>query len=166
MVEEVIEEPESVSHGWAQKRRQPWLLAILSVSIVLAVLIAVGMGAVRVPLWPLAGYTLSGGSLSADQRYDTLNQMQYGGVNRFWEVAVPNGTYQVHLVAGDPNYFTGNIYKINVENAPAINGTPTASNRWIENTVTVTVTDGRLTINNASGGVNNRVCFVDVQQLS
>jgi hypothetical protein len=104
--------------------------------------------------------------LSLDQRYDTLVHMQYGGINRFWDLAVPNGTYQVHLVAGDANYFTGNIYKISVEGTLAINATPTSASRWAENTVTVTVTDGRLTINNAAGAANNRICFVDVTQLS
>jgi hypothetical protein len=105
-------------------------------------------------------------TLSLDQRYDTLVHMQYGTTNRFWELAAPNGTYQVHLVAGDAGYFTGNIYKISIEGTLAINATPTSSNRWAESTITVSITDGRLTINNATGAANNRICFIDVQQLS
>ena len=105
-------------------------------------------------------------SLSTRPGYDTVTHMQYGGVNRFWEMVVPNGTYQVHLVAGDPNYFDGNIYKINIESTLAINATPTSAKRWAENTVTVTVKDGRLTINNASGAANNRIDFVDIQRIS
>src|SRR4030095_8589545 len=66
-------------------------------------------------------------ALSADQRFDTLVHMQYGGVNRTWELAVPNGKYQVHLVAGDAGYFDGNIYKINIEGLLAINTITTSA---------------------------------------
>src|SRR5829696_4299485 len=38
---------------------------------------------------------------SPDQRYDTFAQMQVGG-NFTWELAVPVGTYNVKLTAGDP----------------------------------------------------------------
>src|SRR5947207_2848156 len=40
--------------------------------------------------------------LSADQRYDTFNQLNFGRTSPFWEIAVPNGNYSVHIVAGDP----------------------------------------------------------------
>src|SRR3954454_2310926 len=39
-------------------------------------------------------------SKSSDQRYDTLVHTQMFGT-RTWEVAVPNGTYSVRIVAGD-----------------------------------------------------------------
>jgi hypothetical protein len=32
-----------------------------------------------------------------------------------------------------------------------VNGAPTSAHRWVEGKVQVTVTDGRLTINNAAG---------------
>jgi hypothetical protein len=44
----------------------------------------------------------------------------------------------------------------------AASGTPTSSIRWFEGTVTVTVSDGRLTISNATGASNNKICFVDI----
>src|SRR5687767_3248185 len=47
-----------------------------------------------------------------DQRYDTFNHMQQYG-NRTWEIAVPNGEYEVHLVSGDPD-FTNSVHRINV----------------------------------------------------
>jgi hypothetical protein len=84
--------------------------------------------------------------------------------NARWEMAVPNGTYRVRVVSGDASY-TDSVYRINVEGALAINGTPTSSTRWFDNTVTVTVTDGRLTISNASGAANNKICFVEVTAL-
>ena len=69
---------------------------------------------------------------------------------RTWEVALPNGQYAVHLVAGDPSY-TNSIYKFNAEGVLVVSGTPNSSSRWIEGTKTVTVSDGRLTITNALG---------------
>src|SRR5581483_12444356 len=87
--------------------------------------------------------------LSADLRYDTLNQMQANGAALKWEIAVPNGTYSVHLVAGDPKYFDS-VYKLKVENTTVLTGTPSSSKRWFEATASVQVSDGRLTVSNAS----------------
>ena len=36
------------------------------------------------------------------------------GTSNIWEIAVPNGSYQVHIVSGDPSY-TDSVDKINVE---------------------------------------------------
>lgn len=101
---------------------------------------------------------------SPDERYDTLTHMQKpGNPNAFWEIAVPNGTYQVHIVSGDPGGATDAIYKINVENVLAIDSVvaPT-SGQFFDNTVTVTVSDGKLTISNATGSSNNKINFVDI----
>lgn len=99
-------------------------------------------------------------SRSPDQRYDTLNHMQKSG-SASWQLAVPNGTYTVRIVSGDAQHIDS-TYRINVEGVLAINGKPTTSARWIDRTVTVTVSDGRLTITNATGAVNNKICFVDI----
>jgi hypothetical protein len=98
---------------------------------------------------------------SIDARYDTLNHMQKDGANRSWEIAVPNGLYQVTLVAGDPSN-TDSVYKMSLENTLTISGTPAGDTRWFLSTVRVQVTDGRLTLSNAAGAVNNRVCFLDL----
>jgi N-acetylneuraminic acid mutarotase len=97
----------------------------------------------------------------ADQRYDTINHTQAYGARK-WEIDVPNGQYNVHLVAGDPNY-NDSVYKFNAENTLVVNGTPTATAKFVEGTATVTVTDGRLTISNASGAVNNKLAFIDIE---
>jgi hypothetical protein len=97
---------------------------------------------------------------SPDQKHDTLVHMQLYGV-RTWEIAVPNGAYQVHIVAGDPS-FTDSVYKINAEGILALTGTPNANNHWIEGTQTVTVADGKLTIANATGSVNNKLDYIEI----
>src|SRR4051812_24223338 len=99
-------------------------------------------------------------SLSPDARYDSLNHMQKGG-DFSWEIAVPNGDYTVHVVSGDAG-FIDSVYKIDVEGALTVDGTPTSSNHWVEGTKTVTVSDGKLTISNAAGSSNNRICFLDI----
>lgn len=101
-------------------------------------------------------------SRSADQRYDTIIQPQlsrkWGPV---WELAVPNGTYQVRLICGDAAYIDSR-YAMDVEGTAAVRGTPTSSVRWFEGNVTVTVTDGKLTLSPGTGAVNNKVAFIEV----
>jgi PKD repeat protein len=99
-------------------------------------------------------------SRSADQRYDTLNHMQRNGTFS-WSLGVPNGSYRVRIVAGDPDSYDSN-YRINVESTLAINQRPTSSSRWVDRTVTVTVSDGRVNVSNASSASNNKVNFVEI----
>jgi N-acetylneuraminic acid mutarotase len=99
-------------------------------------------------------------SLSVDQRYDTLIHMQRDG--KFsWEIAVPNGTYTVRIVAGDAGFYDG-TFRTNVEGVLAVNASPTSANRWVEGTATANVSDGRLTLTSASGAVNNKISFVEI----
>jgi uncharacterized repeat protein (TIGR03806 family) len=99
---------------------------------------------------------------SPDQRYDTLEHMQKPeNPNAVWEIAVANGSYSVRIVSGDPSNIDS-VYKINVEGILAINATPTSTVRWFDATVTVNVADGRITISNAAGSANNKICFVDI----
>ncbi len=96
-----------------------------------------------------------------DQRYDTFNHLQGPGGATSWELAVPNGAYLVHLVAGDPGSGDG-VYKIDVEGAQVVSGTPSAAARFVEGVARVLVSDGRLTITNAAGAVDNKIAYLDV----
>jgi len=99
---------------------------------------------------------------SPDQRYDTLEHLQKPeNPNAVWEIALANGTYTVRVVSGDPSYFDS-VYRTSVEGVQALSATPTSTQRWFEGTATVTLTDGRLTIANAAGAQNNKICFVDI----
>ena len=114
--------------------------------------------------WDLSTASLArdrNSAASADQRYDTLTSMQRSGSGSVWELAVPNGTYTVHLVAGDAGGYDS-TYAIAAEGVTVVAGKPMSSVRWFEGTKTVTVSDGRLTLTNAAGSANNKVCFVDV----
>ena len=104
-------------------------------------------------------------SRSPDQRYDTLTRMQRPVLpNAVWELAVPNGSYRVHVVSGDANS-TNSVYRINVEGVLVVSGTPTSGQRWIEGWRDVVVGDGRLTVTNGAGARNNRINFIDVIPL-
>jgi glucose/arabinose dehydrogenase len=97
---------------------------------------------------------------SPDQRYDTYLPLR----KRAWELSVPNGTYRVHVVSGDPRTFRG-AFKANVEGVPAIDGSPSTGQRWLEGWADVVVADGRLTISTAPRARKNKINFVDVIPL-
>jgi chitodextrinase len=97
-------------------------------------------------------------SQSPDARYDTLVHMESAA----WEIAVPNGTYSVHVVVGDPDW-ADVVSKLTVEDVLTINGNTSTSNRWLEATVTVSVSDGRLTVKNLAGSYN-KICYIEITQ--
>ena len=83
----------------------------------------------------------------AEERFHELGD---GGSGR----SVPGAVWGGDATAWD------STYKVNAEGVLAVNACPTSSSRWAEGTVTVTVTqaDVRLTVANASGAVNNKIC--------
>jgi hypothetical protein len=101
-----------------------------------------------------------------DKRYDTFNQFQRpANPDGFWEVAVPNGSYNVRLVAGDSAYYDS-VFALAIEGVLVLSGTPNASQRWVDGSALVTVNDGRLTLSNASGSVNNKICFIELSSVA
>ena len=98
---------------------------------------------------------------SPDARYDTLFQMQRSGGASSWQIAVPNGTYLVHAVGGDPSY-TDSVYRIDVNGTLVVTGTPSSSVHWLEGSVQVTVTNGLLTLTNGSGSSNDKIDYIDI----
>jgi hypothetical protein len=95
---------------------------------------------------------------SPDERFDTFLRLPAGAV---WEIAVPNGTYGVRVVAGDPVRSNGR-FGIDIEGVPALRGRPSPSKRWVDRVIVVTVSDGRLTFTAPPGTVNNKINFVDI----
>jgi hypothetical protein len=101
---------------------------------------------------------------SPDARYDSLMRMQAGG-NHKWEIALPNGTYMVRLVAGDSNNINSN-YGIHIEDQLTLSGQPKGLLRFFRTTGVIEVTDGRLTLVNALGSSNNKVNFIDIKSVA
>jgi hypothetical protein len=102
---------------------------------------------------------------SPDQRYDTLAWLDRSNGGRVWELAVPNGRYEVFAVAGDPKRYDS-TFRLEVEGTLAVSGTARSSTRWFSGLVTVDVNDGRLTLRSGAGARNNKVCFLEVTRLS
>jgi len=98
-----------------------------------------------------------------DQRYDTLNHLQQAG-DRIWEIELPNGTYNIFLVCGDPEY-TDQTNNFDVEGVIVKDpdGQAGTTFDFDEFNVTVIVADGRLTIKPAAGAVNCKINFVDMK---
>ena len=107
--------------------------------------------------WNAANATTRDRNALSDQEFDTLIHAS----GKTWEIAVPNGTYNLKLVAGDPSYFDS-VYAFNVEGALALSGTPTSGSPFVTATRTVSVSDGRLTISNAAGSSNNKLAFLQI----
>jgi parallel beta-helix repeat protein len=99
-----------------------------------------------------------------DVRYNTFNYLKKPvSTQRRWEIALPNGTYQVIVGCGDPS-FTDHVNNINIENV-IVNDTDGKDN-YDEYTTTVTVSDGRLTIRPATGALNPRVNFIEIMNVN
>ena len=103
-------------------------------------------------------------STAPDQRYDTLNHPQYG-TDSIWEIALPNGTYNLFLVCGDPSY--GNqTNNYDVEGVLVIDPDPYPPEPafdFDEFNVTVELSDGLLTITPGLTAENCKINFVDIE---
>ncbi len=102
-----------------------------------------------------------------DYRYSTLNHLQRNG-DFTWEYAVANGTYAVHLVAGDPDHYGGTrVYSFDIEGQEVIDGDGSTNNIMSsrEMSAIVEVLDGRLTVTSGATASANKIQFIEIQQL-
>ncbi|TFF39844.1 Ig-like domain-containing protein [Mucilaginibacter psychrotolerans] len=89
----------------------------------------------------------------------------------YWEIEVPNGTYDATVSVGDGNVSTAPEYHyLNVEGVNAITnfkpiGKQGDIGRFKSNTIRVTVADEHLTIN-ADGGTNTKINFANIVPVS
>jgi len=83
-----------------------------------------------------------------------------------WEIAVPNGSYEVQVMAGGCNN-GGVTQRVSLEGVLALEGTPIDGcggygEEVVHSTSLVTVSDGRLTLGNGNGALGNRIVSVSV----
>ncbi len=86
-------------------------------------------------------------NINSDQRLDTLSQFHAGQI---WELALPNGVYAVTMSIGDPEFVS--THTLNVEGVSYWNNVTLNPNQFRQRTLLVTVTDGRLTLDQGSLG--------------
>ncbi len=99
---------------------------------------------------------------SSDQRLRTLNHMQKGA-GRTWEIAVPNGDYELEIGCGDPQY-SDQVNNLDVEGVQ-VTDPDGEDNIDIFTSIVVTVSDGRLTIKPGNGSSNAKICYIDINIL-
>lgn len=124
---------------------------------------------------------------SPDKRYDTFDHFHNAtspAGNNWWEIAVPNGTYQVRVVGGEASNadeflaFQAEANKDPVTGQPLIDGSgvqllaqdmtgTTGVARWADSGfITVVVTDGNLTISDGPGFANTKIDFIDIDTIN
>lgn len=81
----------------------------------------------------------------SNQLLDTLVHFHEGGK---WEIAVPNGPHRVTVGIGDPGFSSS--YTLNVEGVSFWNATSLGASEFVQATKVVTVSDGRLTLDQGS----------------
>ncbi|WP_036196277.1 malectin domain-containing carbohydrate-binding protein [Nocardioides aequoreus] len=80
-----------------------------------------------------------------------------------WRYTLPNGTYQVTVGVGDPDFFDS-VHRINVEGQTVVpNFAATTAARSTTGSATVQVTDGVLDLD-AVGGTNTKIQYVDIER--
>ena len=97
--------------------------------------------------------------LVEDTRYDTFAHFSKAG-DRTWEVEAPEGAYDVRLALGDPQH-TDQVNALDVEGTIVTDG---EQDHFDAPSVTVEVTDGRLTIRPAPGAANAKISFLQLTQ--
>ena len=108
---------------------------------------------------------------NADNTSQTRNRADTGRLQSFaylggsaastWEIAVPNGQYDVSVTAGDPGEASSH-YGVNVEGTTVVNETPTWSDLYADGSARVTVSDGKLTVTSAAGSWNNKLDSIQI----
>ncbi len=96
-----------------------------------------------------------------DQRYDTLIHFQKAA-DAIWEIAIPNGKYDVLILSGDPDN-TDQTNTLDVENVIVVDPNGQTGN-WDKFNVAVTVADGRLTVKPAPGSANAKIAFIEIAE--
>ena len=119
------------------------------------------------------------GRAGVEERVDSIIHMQYGDVSGGtgtngvknegqWELAVPQGLYEVTVAVGDEPGADGvydSNHVINIEGSVGIETfAATAAAEFRTVTTTVGVWDGKLTVD-AMGGTNTKLGYVDVKGI-
>ena len=100
---------------------------------------------------------------AAKQRYDNVALLGDSQSASRWEVAVPNGLYDVKVMSGDATK-TNSRYAISVEGTTVLDRTPNKASPWRKGEKLVWVSDGKLTLTSAAGAVNNKINNIDIRQ--
>jgi N-acetylneuraminic acid mutarotase len=79
-----------------------------------------------------------------------------------WEITVPDGEYQVYVVAGEPKSVNERMGVL-VEGEITVSGVTKSARRYLEGSKTVNVTDGRISIEVAPWVAYNKLTYLAIQ---
>jgi hypothetical protein len=98
--------------------------------------------------------------INSNQLLDTLCHFHSGGI---WEIALPNGSYNVLASIGDPSF--ASTHTLIVEGVTYWSARALAANQFLSNTSAVTVSDGRLTLSQGSAAdKSTRINYVEINR--
>jgi hypothetical protein len=101
-------------------------------------------------------------AISPDLLHDDLIHLQKpANPHAAWQIAVPNGTYEVHILTGDPTA-TDSVYALDANGVNVVTATPNSLNLWADGTKTITVTNGLLTVTSDAKASNNKIDAIDI----
>jgi len=110
--------------------------------------------------WDQDNFQTRNRNIDPDERYDSLNHMENGNNDRYWEIALPAGRYDLFIVCGDPGH-TDSDHDLWVEGV-IVSDDDGRGDYFEEYTLTVDVADGALTIGPAIGSHNAKICFIHI----
>lgn len=104
-------------------------------------------------------------SQDVDERYDNFASVEVGDT---WSIEVPNGTYAVAIVSGDPE-FQGSLSDANhiwnLNGNRILRAQPLPTYPWGDAAVFIEVTDNRITLEAAEGSLNNSLSWLRVAEI-
>lgn len=117
--------------------------------------------------WNAPNYETRDRDAHSDQRYDTLNHMQRpSNPHGIWQIALPNGSYDVLVLCGDPSYSDQtNHLHINCQPLRDPDEWPGGDNTGSDFDVfelRAQVTEGLLSIEPGADANNAKICFVKI----
>lgn len=98
-------------------------------------------------------------------RHDTIAFIGIGKSAKTWEIAVPDGLYEVDISAGDPAFADG-THVVQAEGVTVVDRKATRANPIVKGTRQVWVGDGRLTVTTGATAKNVKLGSISVRQLA
>ena len=82
-----------------------------------------------------------------------------------WDISVPNGTYSVYVVAGDPTHSNQRM-ALGVEGQVAVAGFTRKAKPYLEGGVSAVVKDGKLTVYSMGSAGQDKINYIGITQTS